>query len=71
MDKDISKMKLKANATYRGLSNDKSGQGVDMKSLIQAEAMAGLEINSRKIESQTCDLQRLNADNSDLKTLQL
>lgn len=38
--------------------------------MIQAETLAGIEINNRKIGSQTYDLQRLNADNTDLADLQ-
>ena len=56
MDKDISKIKLKQYASYRGIATKATGAGIDMKSLIQAETQAGLEIATRKIESQTYDL---------------
>ena len=70
MDKDISKMKLRTDAASPGISTDMFGQAVDRKSSIQAEHIAGIEINNRKIGTQTYDLQRLHADNTDLTTLQ-
>ena len=37
------------------------------KSQIQQEALAGIEINTRKIEAQTLDLHKMTSDNQDFK----
>ena len=40
--------------------------GMDKKSQVQQEALAGIEIATRKIEAQTVDLHRMTSDNQDL-----
>jgi hypothetical protein len=42
---------------------------LDKKTVAQSEVNAGIEIQTRKLESQTQELSRYNGDNSDLKVV--
>ena len=51
------------------MSNASDGAGMDKKQQMQVEALAGIEIQSRKILIQGQDLQKLKQENSDLSTI--